>query len=127
MIQSRKLIPICWFAAAVCASAQVPPVPPVPPIPPVPAVAPVPPVAPTPPEPPSVFARPFDSFGVGAGFGAGYSFAQPKVTTYAGRGNEEGLYQRAQTALENHRWEDALSGFNEVVTRGGSRVEGALY
>jgi hypothetical protein len=128
MIQSRKLIPICLLAAA-CASAQAPPIPPVPPVAPVPAAVPLPPVAPIPPEPPTVFARPFESFGAGAGagFGVGFGFAQPKVTTYAGRGNEEGLYQRAQTSLENHRWEDALSGFSDVVTRGGSRVEGALY
>jgi hypothetical protein len=63
---------------------------------------------------------------VGVGAGAGFSFAQPRGANF-GKGNEDGLYQRAQTALDNRRWEDALAGFTEVAARGGSRVEGALY
>ena len=121
-------------------AAQIPaPVPPVPPVAPVAPVAPVPPTPPVaatppavafPPDPPSVYARPFGDgigAGVGAGFSYGYSFAQPKVTTFGGQGNEDGLYQRAQTALDNHRWEEAFDGFTEVIARGGSRAEGALY
>ena len=108
MIQSRLLI--CLLAAAVSAAAQVP--------------APVPPQPPQAPQPPSPRLAPF-AVGLGAGNGRGVGAARGGgIGIYGG---EDGLYQSGQTALDNRRWEQALDNFSQVVSRGGSRVEGALY
>jgi hypothetical protein len=59
------------------------------------------------------------STGIGNGAGSGFNFAIAKP--------EEMQYQSGQNALDNHRWEDALKNFNEVISRGGSHADGALY
>jgi len=41
--------------------------------------------------------------------------------------NEDALYSAGTRALDNHRWDEALEDFNQVVSRAGSRTEGALY
>jgi hypothetical protein len=139
MIQSRLLI--CLLMSAVSAAAQTPapvPVPPLPPVAPLPRIAPLAPVAPTPPEPPTAFAKPLGrGIGIGIGDGLGdvirdsvrdaLAFAQPKAAGFARKGNEDFLYESGQTALDNRRWEQALDDFSQVVTRGGTRTEGALY
>jgi TolA-binding protein len=54
----------------------------------------------------------------------------PKAQTnlFRGRlGSVEGLYQRGLSALDGHRYDQALEDFTEVVTRGGTHVDGALY
>src|ERR1700722_6347035 len=129
MIQSRMLIPIYLLAGAFAAAQSPAPLPPLPPQAPQAPQALPPPLPPQ--APPALLAKP-GGYGIGIGDGAGYGgysfhFAQPQGSVYAGRGNEDGLYQRAQTALDNHRWQEAFDGFTEVIARGGSRVEGALY
>jgi tetratricopeptide (TPR) repeat protein len=42
-------------------------------------------------------------------------------------GRQDGLYDRGKNSLDEHRWDQALDSFNEVITRGGPLVEGALY
>ena len=53
----------------------------------------------------------------------------PKVQAFMrGRnGSVDSLYQRGLSALDNHRYDQALDDFTEVVTRGGNHVDGALY
>jgi tetratricopeptide (TPR) repeat protein len=36
-------------------------------------------------------------------------------------------YERGQRSIERSRWDEALESFSEVVSRGGSRADGALY
>jgi tetratricopeptide (TPR) repeat protein len=115
MIQSRSLI--CLLVAAVSAAAQAPA--PLPPQPPQAAQA---PQAPQP--PPAPFAT-GAGVGIGRGVGAGPGILRNANIVFGGR--EDGLYQNGQTALDNRRWEQALDDFSQVVSRGGSRVEGALY
>ena len=43
------------------------------------------------------------------------------------RGNDNTLYGRGQTALDNHKYDQALDYFTEVVARGGPKADGALY
>lgn len=52
----------------------------------------------------------------------------PKVFTMRGRpGSVDGLYQRGLSALDNHRYDQALDDFTEVATRAGAHADGALY
>jgi HEAT repeat protein len=37
------------------------------------------------------------------------------------------FYERGQRSIEHSRWDEALESFSEVVSRGGSRADGALY
>jgi tetratricopeptide (TPR) repeat protein len=58
--------------------------------------------------------------------------ARGPVTLFQGkgltlRGPDSMLYSNGQNAIDNHRYDQALENFNEVVTRGGPRAEGALY
>lgn len=43
------------------------------------------------------------------------------------KGNADHLYESGLSALDGHRYDQALDDFTEVVSRGGSRAEGALY
>ncbi len=43
------------------------------------------------------------------------------------RSNDGTLYGRGQNALDDHQYAQALDSFNEVVARGGPKVDGALY
>jgi hypothetical protein len=53
------------------------------------------------------------------------------VTPMPGRGrimgNDNSLYGRGQSALDNHKYDQALDYFTEVVARGGPKADGALY
>ena len=82
----------------------------------VPAPAPVaPPAAPAPPA----ISAPDPYRGLTPGRGA--------FTLYAGKAGEEGIYQNGQNALDNHRWEQAVTSFTDVASRGGTHADGALY
>ena len=37
------------------------------------------------------------------------------------------MYQRGQSALDQHRWDEALTDFTQVASQGGDRADGALY
>ena len=42
-------------------------------------------------------------------------------------GSTDGLYERGLSALDGHRYDQALDLFTEVATRAGSHADGALY
>lgn len=50
--------------------------------------------------------------------------AMNKIRANAG---DDRLYQAGQSALDNHRWDEALEDFGTVAQRGGTRADGALY
>lgn len=51
-----------------------------------------------------------------------------RIYTMTNRGGSaDSLYQRGLSALDSHRYDQALDNFTEVVTRGGARADGALY
>jgi HEAT repeat protein len=39
----------------------------------------------------------------------------------------ERFYERGQRAIERSRWDEAVDSFSEVISRGSSRADGALY
>jgi TolA-binding protein len=41
--------------------------------------------------------------------------------------NDSSLYGRGQSALDDHKYDQALDAFTEVVARGGPKADGALY
>jgi hypothetical protein len=43
------------------------------------------------------------------------------------RGNDNTLYGRGQSALDSHKYDEALDYFSEVVARGAAKADGALY
>jgi hypothetical protein len=43
------------------------------------------------------------------------------------RDNDNSLYGRGQNALDDHKYDQALDYFTEVVARGGPKADGALY
>jgi TolA-binding protein len=53
----------------------------------------------------------------------------PKVRlgAFGKGGSNDGLYDRGLSALDSHRYDQALDAFTEVATRGGSHADGALY
>jgi hypothetical protein len=80
--------------------------------------------------------------GFGLGVGSGFAFAPqiaapqpptpPAVAVRPGApyrivGSSEGAYSNGQRALENRHWEDAAGYFSQVISRGQTRVDGALY
>jgi TolA-binding protein len=42
-------------------------------------------------------------------------------------GSEDSLYQRGQSALDNKRWDEAVTYFGEAAAKNGPRGDGALY
>ena len=51
-----------------------------------------------------------------------------KEITFRGRGMiDDSFYARGQSALDNRQWDQALDYFGQVISRNGSRVDGALY
>lgn len=50
-----------------------------------------------------------------------------KPMTIRFKGGADRLYESGLSALDGHRYDQALDNFTEVVSRGGSRAEGALY
>ena len=58
----------------------------------------------------------------------GKSFAmQPRAFVTGPRGSDDSMYQNGLSAINNHQYEQALSEFNNVISRNGVRAEGALY
>lgn len=57
--------------------------------------------------------------GVGRGLGGGFRPAQNR--------NDNTLYGRGLSALDEHHYDQALDNFSEVVARGGPKSDGALY
>lgn len=43
------------------------------------------------------------------------------------RGSDDSMYQNGLTAINNHQYDQALSEFNNVISRAGVRAEGAYY
>jgi TolA-binding protein len=80
---------------------------------------------------------------VGRTFGNGFAFAPqitpaippaPPAPAVAGRGrvfnfnmSPDRAYSAGQSALDSRHWEDAITYFNQVISRGTNRVDGALY
>jgi hypothetical protein len=120
MIQIRTFVAVAWFAATVPAWGQFPvpvaPVAPIAPVAPVPSLAPMAPFRPIAPD----FAYAEQSVLL-----AQNAFYQ--VPSPAKGGNDDGLYQNGQNALENRRWDQALQNFSQVASRGGPRADGATY
>jgi hypothetical protein len=64
-----------------------------------------------------------------------FQFAQvaprPSADVYVkgprGPGNADALYERGQSALDRHRWDEALADFTQAASQAGSRADGALY
>jgi tetratricopeptide (TPR) repeat protein len=50
----------------------------------------------------------------------------PKAMTYRGMSDDR-MYSAGQSSLDNRQWDQALEYFNQVISRAGSRVDGALY
>jgi hypothetical protein len=46
---------------------------------------------------------------------------------YSFRGTDGQMYSRGMSALDSHRYDQALDEFNAVAARGGTHAEGALY
>jgi len=55
---------------------------------------------------------------------AGMGQGMAKFRTNA---SDDRLYQSGQSALDSHRWDEALEAFGTVAQRGGPRADGALY
>ncbi len=54
--------------------------------------------------------------------------AMQQARAYSGpRGSDDSMYQNGLTAINNHQYEQALSEFNNVISRAGVRAEGAYY
>jgi HEAT repeats len=49
-----------------------------------------------------------------------------KAMTYRGM-NEDRLYSAGQSSLDGRQWDQGLEYFNQVISRSGSRVDGALF
>jgi TolA-binding protein len=79
--------------------------------------------------------------GYGLGVGQGFAFAPqiappppaPPTPPAALRGrifmnmSTDRAYSAGQSALDSRRWEDAITYFGQVISRGTTRVDGALY
>ena len=63
------------------------------------------------------------AIGIGQGVGSG-QFPRPKAVMIR---NDNTLYGRGLTALDEHHYDQALDDFTEVVSRGGPKADGALY
>jgi DNA-binding transcriptional MerR regulator len=64
--------------------------------------------------------------GVGSGIGQGYGSAQANSKT-AQEARADAQCQRGQSALDQRRWDEALTDFTAAANGGGSRADGALY
>jgi hypothetical protein len=40
---------------------------------------------------------------------------------------DDAMYQRAQSALDRHRWDEALADFTKLASEGGAHADGAFY
>jgi TolA-binding protein len=57
----------------------------------------------------------------------GALFAQKMGSAQRRFANEDRLYEAGKRSLDNHRWDDALEEFNQVVSGAGARADAALY
>ena len=96
-------------------------------------------------EPEMAYAKSM-AMGFGMGVGKGFAFA-PQIAPvppmpptaapaapgprarviYAGSGSADRAYSSGQRALDERHWDQAAEDFNQVISRGGARVDGALY
>lgn len=78
------------------------------------------PTMPTPAVPPKGMIQ------AGRGVGGGIGYGTP-VRLNGRNTSDNSLYERGKSALDAHRFDDALAAFTEIVSRGNDKVEGALY
>jgi len=52
---------------------------------------------------------------------------QQRVFVTGSRGSDDSMYQNGLRAIDDHRYDEAISEFNNVVAHAGIRAEGALY
>jgi hypothetical protein len=86
-------------------------------------------------------ARAYADMGIGIGLGRGFAFA-PQITPPAPPAppapatrpmtrifsmSGDSAYSQGQRALDARQWENAIAYFNQVISRGNTRVDGALY
>jgi len=151
LVQAQVPVPMPAPAPAVA------PVPPTPPVPPEPQVAPLPPLPPLPPEPPAdawvglsadqedkiaeaaekaqeAMERAQEKMALIKPFDFNFDFNVPltaqmrNVHVRLGRdAGGDALYEQGRRELDQHNWDQAAATFTEVVARGGSRADGALY
>lgn len=61
---------------------------------------------------------------------SGTPMALPQARTLVnsfGKSSDENLYRSGLDLIDNHRYDQALAEFNTIVSRNGTRAEGALY
>ncbi|HTP36646.1 MAG TPA: hypothetical protein VMJ75_30930 [Candidatus Acidoferrales bacterium] len=90
-------------------------------------------------EPDLAYAK---SLGVGFGAGAGKGFAfapqiapmppmpptpPPAARVRVNYASADRNYSNGQRALDDRHWDEAVQDFNQVISRGSTRVDGALY
>ena len=69
-----------------------------------------------------------DKYNFNFNFNKDLAMQQARAFSYGGpRGSDDGLYNNGLRAIDDHQYEQALSDFNTVVVRAGTRAEGALY
>jgi hypothetical protein len=51
----------------------------------------------------------------------------PRRVFFFARDNDDRQYASGQSALDNRQWDQALDLFSQVISRAGSRTDGALY
>jgi hypothetical protein len=51
----------------------------------------------------------------------------PRRVFFFAPNNDDRLYASGQSALDNRQWDQALDLFSQVISRAGSRTDGALY
>jgi tetratricopeptide (TPR) repeat protein len=54
-------------------------------------------------------------------------FQTPFPYVQTTKGNQDSLYERGQSALDRHRWDEALADFSQAASQAGGRADGALY
>ncbi len=82
------------------------------------------PMPPMPPRPPQPMFTPQP----GRGVNGGITFGQNGRAMTLGRAaGEDRIFSVGENNLDNHNLDNALVNFNEVISRGGSRADGATY
>lgn len=73
------------------------------------------------------YAKVAQNYNYNFNFNKGLAMQQARAFYTGPRGSEDGMYQNGLRDIDNHQYEQALSEFNMVVSRAGTRSEGALY
>ncbi len=128
------LMSLGLLSAAGLRAQPAPPAPPAPPVPVTPTVEP--PEPPIPPLPPDInldlgqlnidVGKIASEAAQMAQINLGSAFFQRGPRFY-GPSNDDRLYEQGQRSLDRSQWEQALSDFSQVASRGGTRADGALY